>query len=481
MSTQVSALVTGEVLSDRYRLEERLFDATSGRAVWRGTDMLLNRKVAVEVQTPGGPAAEAALTVAATVAHVHHPNVIDVYDVVDETDRAFIVREWASGTPLNKLVTTTPLDAHRAIAVLRGAAAGIAALHAAGATHGNLIPRSVMVNGTDEVVLVDMALAPDVEPESDVRALGSLLYTALTGRWPGHAARITEQRVNGDPTDAGVTGGGSLPTAVWVDNRLCSPRQMRAGVPGYLDTLVMELLDESQPAPTAAELVSQLEHAEYAATQPTSATRLPGLSELRSAQRRLPLWARIGVPVTALVAVAALMGVVFGVLWQPSPDGTPYPQANAGGGSPGSLRAVPIENAEIVDPGGDGTELAGAHQAVDGDQSTSWRTDDYTTADFGNLKPGMGVLLDLGRTRTVQEVRIWLDRPGAAVQLLAADRNRGLDSFQQAAKVPAASNVVKLVVPAEIRQKRYWMVWITQLPQNGDRYGVGVREILPVS
>jgi hypothetical protein len=48
-----------------------------------------------------------------------------------------------------------------------------------------------------------------------------------------------------------------------------------------------------------------------------------------------------------------------------------------------------------------------AKLAIDGDRETAWRTERYRKrADFGGLKPGVGLVLDLGETREVREVKI---------------------------------------------------------------------------
>src|SRR2546423_734059 len=76
--------------------------------------------------------------------------------------------------------------------------------------------------------------------ESDVRAVAAILYCALTGHWPREGGTKSQ-----------------LPDAVRVDgDRVAAPRQVRAGVPGYLDELTVDLLNPDVPLPTAAELAA---------------------------------------------------------------------------------------------------------------------------------------------------------------------------------------------------------------------------------
>ena len=77
-------------------------------------------------------------------------------------------------------------------------------------------------------------------------------------------------------------------------------------------------------------------------------------------------------------------------------------------------------SAVSFDPYGDG--LGGNNQlaylAIDGNPATAWHTEWYASASFGNLKPGTGLLLDMGRTVTISTIRLLLGSlPGANFQV----------------------------------------------------------------
>ena len=85
-------------------------------------------------------------------------------------------------------------------------------------------------------------------------------------------------------------------------------------------------------------------------------------------------------------------------------------------------RALKPLSAVSFDPYGDGlgenSQLA--HLAIDGNPATAWHTQWYASASFGDLKPGTGLLLDMGRTVTISTVRVLLGTtPGADFQLRA--------------------------------------------------------------
>ena len=84
------------------------------------------------------------------------------------------------------------------------------------------------------------------------------------------------------------------------------------------------------------------------------------------------------------------------------------------------MRALaPVSAAAFgVSGAGQGDNPQTAPLAIDGSRATAWRTDWYTTARFGNLYPGTGLLLDMGHPVTVTAARVTLGRaPGADLQL----------------------------------------------------------------
>ena len=91
------APTVGEILAERYELEEHINDDSAGRQVWRGVDVILRRPVAVVLRHPGGDSATEMLQAAVAASRVIHPNLVGVYDAIDEGERAYVVREWVDG------------------------------------------------------------------------------------------------------------------------------------------------------------------------------------------------------------------------------------------------------------------------------------------------------------------------------------------------------------------------------------------------
>ncbi|MFI5959598.1 protein kinase family protein [Cryptosporangium sp. NPDC051539] len=466
--TQVGAPSQGEVLAGRYRLEEALYaDAASGHALWRGTDNLLNRTVSIELRVPGGEAAEQMIAEAVAAGRIVHPSVIGVYDAVDEGPRAYVVREWVNGQTLFDTLGSGPLHPARAAALVRNTADALAGIHATGHAHGNLTPSTVLIGNDDEVTLVDLHLGGPGQQPSDIRALGGLLYAGLTGQWP-------------DVLPPHRTG---LPDATRVDGRMCSPRQIRAGIPGYLDALTMDLLDPAVPPPTAADLASELRRYDVAD---------PALSALAVLAPEPatggPQWTRVGVLV---VGVLVVIGVVVAV----AAFGLPKFGGGTDGAGPSSKPSVSapaqatggpvkIVRATLLDPpDGDFAEAKDIDKAIDGSASTSWETDQYKSAKLGNFKPGMGLVLDLGGNKNVSSVTIGFDHAGATFELRAgttqpSSQPKDIGPYRvisPSQSSSAGSTTVKLDKPVSTP---FLVVWLTDTGTNDrGKYQVAISEI----
>jgi hypothetical protein len=111
---------------------------------------------------------------------------------------------------------------------------------------------------------------------------------------------------------------------------------------------------------------------------------------------------------------------------------------------------------------GDNSDLA--NLAIDA-PATAWRTDWYTTARFGNLYPGTGLLLDMGRPVTITAVRITLSRaPGASLQVRVGSAPV-LSSLRAVADAANAGGRLHLRT-AQPAHGRYVLIWLTRLPRD---------------
>ncbi|MEU1514087.1 protein kinase [Streptomyces sp. NPDC005811] len=209
------------VIAGRYRLEARLGRGGMG-VVWRATDELLGRRVAVKelIQDDTLSAEEArgrrdrTLREARAVAQLSHPHIIVVHDVVEDDERPYIVMELIKGGSLaDRIAGHGPLAPEEAARIAIALLGAVRAAHTAGVLHRDIKPANVLLeDDSDRVVLTDFGIAqvagattltetgsfvgsPEYTapermsgartgPESDLWSLGALLCTALSGESP---------------------------------------------------------------------------------------------------------------------------------------------------------------------------------------------------------------------------------------------------------------------------------------------------------
>ena len=208
-------------VGNRYRLQEQIGVGAMG-VVWRATDELLNRPVAVKellAVTPGTNAEEIEesrqriLREGRIGARLQHAHVISMFDVVVHEDRPWLVMEYLPSDSLATVVREKgPLLPVRVAAIGRDVADGLAAAHAAGVVHRDVKPGNVLIGTDGRVKLTDFGvsravddvqltrtgliagtpafLAPEIAQgrtptaASDVFALGATLYAAVEGAPP---------------------------------------------------------------------------------------------------------------------------------------------------------------------------------------------------------------------------------------------------------------------------------------------------------
>ncbi|MFD8255460.1 serine/threonine-protein kinase [Streptomyces werraensis] len=160
--------VNARVVAGRYRLEGLLGRGGMG-VVWRATDQLLGRGVAVK-ELPFDDTLTAAdarrqrertLREARALAQLSHPNIIVVHDVVEDDERPYIVLELIDGPSLaDRLAADGPVDAAEAARIGVDLLGALRAAHTAGVLHRDLKPANVLLeNGTDRVLLTDFGIA----------------------------------------------------------------------------------------------------------------------------------------------------------------------------------------------------------------------------------------------------------------------------------------------------------------------------------
>ncbi|MEV0456278.1 serine/threonine-protein kinase [Catellatospora methionotrophica] len=203
-------------LNGRYRLDARIGAGGMGE-VWRATDELLGRTVAVKTVLPAladdADFARRFLAEARSMAGVHHRGVVAIHDLYHGPEGAFLVMEFVDGEPLSQVLTRYGrLAAPPALHLVGQAADALHAVHGRGIVHRDVKPGNMLVRPDGTLLLTDFGiarrdgataltatgavigtlsyLAPEqvlghpATARSDVYALGVVAYECLSGRRP---------------------------------------------------------------------------------------------------------------------------------------------------------------------------------------------------------------------------------------------------------------------------------------------------------
>ncbi|WP_433369906.1 protein kinase family protein [Streptosporangium sp. CA-115845] len=490
----------GTKLAERFRLEDRVHES-GGATLWKAIDEVLARPVAVHTFDPDFPRLNEVVTAARVASRLTDPRLTQVFDATEDDGHSYVVSEWVSGETFGDMIAGGPLDPERAAAMVAEAAEALAHAHEANLSHLCLTPEHLVWTAGSTVKLLGLgvdAVLNDVTSDDgareDAEGLGRLLYAGLTGHWPG------------EEHDSG-----GLPVAPMDDGHFCTPRQVTAGVPGYLDTIVCRaMLPETRrgadPLTTPAELAEALASVSRPSplpmptpmpmtVLPVASSRSEGIDTAAPQQhtpppqhqpRPMPRQAgggmlnKVAMTVVVLLVMAAVglgawtLGRSIGNAGTPvtgEQSATPTPTVAV------ATREVKPSSVIGFDPLGDQEEGSRwASAAVDGKDSTDWHSETYDSADFGRLKNGVGLLLDMGESIPVKQVSIdFGGTSGGAAELRIGD-SPALDALTSVEKFSGLSG--KKTYTAESPGKgRYVLVWFTKLPTYQGKFRGQVQEI----
>ena len=508
----------GVRLGGRYRLEDRLA-AAAGWSAWKAIDEILARPVSVITFEAGFPRLEQVVTAARAASRITDTRLTQVFDVEDTWDHAYIVMEWPVGDTLTDLVTAGSMEPAAGARIVAEAAAALSGAHAAGLAHLCLRPDSVRWTAGGGVKVtglgIDAALT-DVtsdDPQlADTHGLGQLLYSALTGFWPGP-----------DYPD--------LPVAPESDGQPRRPRQVRAGVPTKLDDVTGRALalpgrDGEEPFAAPAELAAALTaaippvqvppapvgqrerrwdadswSAQRGSQQRDMAQRTAGRGEAPQTQpsyasghlSRRTTRRAAAISLLVLVAVVGASAAAIHLFSKSSPPGgTSHRSGRPAASSPATGSAaniVPIAASgfDALNPGDAGNENSiQAPNVLDGNRQ-GWSTQFYEGpegAHFGNLKSGTGFILTLPAPSKVSSVTVTFgNAAGTIAQLKVGDSNvrsrANLRSMTTVAGPRSVSGQTTFTINHPVLGK-YLVIWFTQLPPLAGHSGQFEAQIFKV-
>jgi len=153
---------------EHYEILRRLGAGGSG-VVYLANDTLLTRPVVLKILRRGlltqGQMRTTVLREARLASAIEHPNVCAIYEVGETGEEAYIVMQFVPGQSLDTLITRGPANIQLVLSVGIQIADGLQAAHALGIFHRDLKPQNVMLTDGGLVKILDFGLARRLHPE----------------------------------------------------------------------------------------------------------------------------------------------------------------------------------------------------------------------------------------------------------------------------------------------------------------------------
>jgi Tol biopolymer transport system component/predicted Ser/Thr protein kinase len=323
--------LVGKIIS-HYRIIERIGAGGMG-VVYKAEDTKLGRVVALKFLPPemtrDRKAKDRFVAEARAASAIEHSSICTIFEVDEiENDRIFISMAYYQGKTLKDRIAEGPLEIREALDVASQAAHGLAKAHAGGIVHRDIKPGNIFITEDHEVKIVDFGLAKlagqvrltttgktmgtvsymspeqargeETGPETDIWALGVVLYEMVTGELPfkgDYDVAVVYSVMNEDPP--AMSG-------------------IRPGVPEELENIVKKALakNRAERYKDANELLSDLS----ALKQALDFETFTGTHEWRFQRKnRKPMIA------SAAAAAVAIAAVVWWIAShrEPPPAGLP--------------------------------------------------------------------------------------------------------------------------------------------------------------
>jgi eukaryotic-like serine/threonine-protein kinase len=343
----------GTLVDGRYRIEAQIGEGGMG-VVYKATHVVLNKTLALKVlrgEVAKDPeVVQRFMQEAQSATSIGHENIIDINDFGKLSDgTAYFVMEFLRGSPLNDLIRRGgSIPTRDALQILRQVASALGAAHARGIVHRDLKPDNVfvlargeienfvkvldfgiakvgttnnkltrtgVVFGTPHYMSPEQAAGQSVDARTDIYALGVMMYEMFTGRVPFDADTfmgvLTKHMFEKPAPMFGGKAERSLGALEQITMRALEkkPENRYASMAALVDDLD-RVVGGGQPRAIAGTRPS-LELADALEPRSKSELNLARQQEAADSQPVLPTRKRWPLAVGALVAVLALVALVY--------------------------------------------------------------------------------------------------------------------------------------------------------------------------
>ena len=460
-------------------------------SVYRAFDPTLERQVAIKLMhrdiSTDPDQLERFRREARAVAQLNHPHVVTVIDAGEDEGAPYIVFEYVEGETLkDRIRRHGRLPVAEAVAYAIEIGRALECAHSHRLVHRDVKPQNVLIDpdgrakvtdfgiarslegqgltapgrvlGTTDYVSPEQALGHEVTEQSDIYSLGIVLYEMLTGEVPFQADTqvATAMKHVREPLPDVQRRRPEISAALAAIVERATAKETRNRY-GTVDALVHDLeevlaIEAARSGQTTGEATTVLRN-----LPGDTADFAPG--RLRHPRRAL---------LVSVLLLAALAGGIAYLATSRTEKGAGSPVTPS---SPG-LSEVRLGGnaASDYDPeGNDGQESPDEAQlAIDGNRTTAWDTEQYQAGLAGADKTGVGLYVDADTEVAARQLDLVTSTPGFRAAVHAANTvPGGIGGWQKVSTTTTVRQDEKIPLDTARRRFRYYLVWITRLPENG--------------
>ncbi|WP_125605573.1 Stk1 family PASTA domain-containing Ser/Thr kinase [Lapidilactobacillus bayanensis] len=206
----------GYLVSGRYEILDTLGEGGMAN-VYLAEDTILHRRVAVKVLRLDLQHDQATIRrfqrEAKATCELSHPNIVSVYDVGEDNGVQYIVMEYIDGSNLKSYIEQHyPFPLTKVVAIMTQILSAVQLAHSKGIIHRDLKPQNILMTKDGQAKIADFGIAVALSdksvtqtnsllgsvhyispeqargslptPQSDIYALGIILFELLTGKVP---------------------------------------------------------------------------------------------------------------------------------------------------------------------------------------------------------------------------------------------------------------------------------------------------------